>query len=125
MKKISFALLALALSYAGMAQNYWAAHTGDLSKIATDKAVARQSFPKEFKLFNLNDASLRQQLFTVVDGAARHTTIIAIPNAYGQMEEFSIVEASNFEPALQAQFPQIRAFSGRGITDPSAMLKLS
>ncbi|HET9432565.1 MAG TPA: zinc-dependent metalloprotease family protein, partial [Chitinophagaceae bacterium] len=34
-------------------------------------------------------------------------------------------EASNFEPALQAQFPEIRAYSGRGISDKFATLKLS
>ena len=34
-------------------------------------------------------------------------------------------EASNFEPALQAQFPEIRAYSGKGITDRYATLKLS
>src|SRR5206468_11645033 len=31
----------------------------------------------------------------------------------------------NFEPALQARFPEIRAYSGKGITDKSAILKLS
>ena len=34
-------------------------------------------------------------------------------------------EASNFEPDLQASFPEIRAFSGKGITDKYATLKLS
>jgi hypothetical protein len=35
------------------------------------------------------------------------------------------VEASNFEPELQAKFPEIRAFSGKGITDKYATIKLS
>ena len=48
-----------------------------------------------------------------------------LPNADGQIEQFEVFEASNFEPALQAQFPEIRAFSGKGITDKSATLKLS
>ena len=42
-----------------------------------------------------------------------------------QLEQFEIFEASNFMPALQAQFPEIRAYSGRGITDRYATLKLS
>jgi hypothetical protein len=41
------------------------------------------------------------------------------------MEKFEVYEASNFEPDLQAKFPEIRAFSGRGITDKYATLKLS
>ena len=52
-------------------------------------------------------------------------TIISLPNAAGNIEEFEVYEASNFEPALQAQFPEIRAFSGKGITDKYATLKLS
>ena len=36
-----------------------------------------------------------------------------------------MTEASNFEPALQAQFPEIRAYSGKGITDRYATIKLS
>ena len=42
-----------------------------------------------------------------------------------RFEEFEVFEASNFEPELQAQFPQIRAYSGKGITDKHATLKLS
>jgi hypothetical protein len=41
------------------------------------------------------------------------------------MEQFEVWEASNFDPALQAKYPQIRAFSGRGVTDKYATLKLS
>src|SRR5204863_3431064 len=51
--------------------------------------------------------------------------VIYLPNAEGNYEQFEVFEASNFEPALQAQFPEIRAFSGRGVTDPYAILKLS
>ena len=47
------------------------------------------------------------------------------PNADGGIEEFEVYEASNFEPDLQAQFPEIRAYSGKGITDRYATLKLS
>ena len=43
----------------------------------------------------------------------------------GNLEQFEVFEASNFEPALQAQIPEIRAFSGKGITDKYATLKLS
>jgi hypothetical protein len=106
------------------AQTYWSSHT-DAARITTDKAVARLSFPTEFKLFDLNKAPLQNELFRVVNNGTNHSTIISLPNVDGQIEQFEVVEASNFEPALQAQFPEIRAFSGRGITDPYATLKLS
>ncbi len=104
-------------------QDYWTSRT-DISGITTDKAVARQSFPKEFKLFDLTVDPLKQELFSVTD-KTRQSTIIALPNAEGNIEKFEVFEASNFEPDLQARFPLIRAFSGRGITDKYATLKLS
>jgi hypothetical protein len=111
---------------AAMAQekNAWSSYAR-VGTIATDKAVARLSFPKEFKLFNLNAAALKQDLLAVAGNATRHSVVISVPNADGNMEQFEIFEASNFEPALQARFPEIRAFSGRGITDRYATLKLS
>ncbi len=120
---VMFVLVALA----GFSQTdkYWSVNTESRSAIVTDKAVSRLTFPKEFKLFNLNLAAIRQQLFNVVDNRNSHSTIITLPNADGNLEEFEVVEASNFDPALQARFPEIRAFSGKGITDRYAMLKLS
>jgi len=112
----------------GFAQTdqFWSANTDSRSNIITDKAVARLSFPKDFNLFTVHFEPLRQQLFSIVDNkAGKHSTIISLPNAEGKLEQFEVVEASNFEPALQARFPEIRAFSGRGITDKYATLKLS
>jgi len=48
-----------------------------------------------------------------------------LPNADGQMEDFVMYEASNFEPDFTSSPPQIRAYLGRGITDKYATLKLS
>ena len=126
MKKILLAMLTIASFHFAMSQkqNGWSAHLG-IDVPQKDKGVARKTFPTEFKLYDLNLTAIRAELFKVVENAQSHTTVINIPNADGQMEAFEIVEASNFEPALQAQFPEIRAFSGRGITDKSAMLKLS
>jgi hypothetical protein len=101
---------------------YWSPHN-DNGKTITDKAVARLSFPKDYKLFDLDIDPLRQKLFAVSNHG--YSTIISLPNADGQTEEFEVFEASNFEPDLQAEFPQIRAYSGKGITDKYAMLKLS
>ncbi len=128
MKKIVLLSTVLAgLFSTGYSQSdiFWSAETANRNSITTDKAVSRSSFPKEFKLFSLNSTAFRQAAFSVVGNTTKHSTIITLPNADGNLEQFEIVEASNFEPALQAQFPQIRAYSGRGITDKSAILKFS
>jgi hypothetical protein len=116
----------LSISVTSLTQEkYWSSYSGSRN-IPTDKAVARQSFPKEFKLFTLDINSLRQELFAITGNqAARRTTVISLPDVDGNIEQFEVVEASNFEPALQARFPEIRAFSGKGITDKASTLKLS
>ncbi len=127
-KTLLFLLVSVIFSFAGFSQSdkFWSAHTENASKIVTDKAVSRLAFPKEFKLFDLNITPLRNELFTIVDNnPSKQSTIISLPNATGGIEQFQVFEASNFEPALQAQFPEIRAFSGKGITDKSATLKIS
>ncbi len=119
-------MLALHTSVHAQDKNYWAANTDSRSSITTDKAVARLTYPKLFKLFNLNITSLRKELFSVVDNnASKRSATISLPNADGNIEQFEVFEASNFEPALQARFPEIRAYSGKGITDRYATLKLS
>src|SRR6187399_2277736 len=105
-------------------QSYWSQYN-DATTLVPDKAVKRKSFPGTYKLFGLNIIAFRQQLFSIVGDQAQHSTIITIPNVQGVMEQFEVYEASNFEPALQTRFPDIRAFSGKGITDKQATLKLS
>ena len=126
MKKSLLILLSFAFFGMAMAQpkSHWTLPTSKAG-IVTDKGVARLSFPTQFKLFSLNLAGLHDELFQVVDNRQAHSTIITLPNAEGQLEQFEVFEASNFEPALQARFPEIRAFSGKGLTDKFATLKLS
>lgn len=125
MKKCLLFTLAVSFLLTAYAQqNYWNVYTGT-GKIPLDKTVARLSFPKEYKLFSLDQNLLRNELFKVVNNHTSHATVISLPNADGAVEEFEIVEASNFDTELQAQFPEIRAFSGKGITDKYASLKLS
>ena len=72
----------------------------------------------------MNIEPLKNELSAIVDSKS-NSTIISLPNADGGIEQFEVFEASNFEPELQAKFPDIRAFSGRGLTDKYATLKLS
>lgn len=129
MKKNLFLTCVLALTSTlvfSQADDFWSANNERKADITTDKAVARLAYPKEFKLFDLNITSLRKGLFSVAgSNVNRHSTVITLPNADGNLEEFEVFEASNFEPDLQARFPEIRAYSGKGITDKYATLKLS
>lgn len=127
-KVLRLTLLGALISTIGFAQTdqFWDANREIRSNIKTDKSVARLSFPDEFKLFDLKEAPLKKALFSIVgESRVKTSTIISLPNAAGNLEDFEIFESSNFEPDLQARFPEIRAYSGRGITDKYATLKLS
>ena len=117
-KLIVLASLAALTSTSAFSQadRFWSANHDNRSAIATDKAVTRLSYPKDFKLFNLNAAPFRQELFAVAGpNRSKSSTIVSIPNADGNLEDFEVVEASNFEADLQAQFPGIRAYAdGKG-----------
>ena len=92
----------------------------------SDRATTRLTFPTDLRVFNLNFASFQREVFRIVcQRPAQTSTVISLPNADGVLEKFEVYEASNFKPALQERFPEIRAYSGKGITDRSATVKLS
>jgi subtilisin-like proprotein convertase family protein len=95
--------------------------------IKTSKNATRISFPDEFKTFKLSLQIIREALANAPQrfGGKASGVVIALPNAQGGLEKFEVFEASNFEPALQAQFPQIRSYFGRGIDDKKATLRMS
>ena len=117
-------LLFVTISY-GQTDKAWT-----LSKeqnIKKNKNVERESFPEEFKLMQLDVSILRQALRGAPDRSLRSSkgVIISLPNAEGVLERFEVFEASNFEPELQAQFPEIRSYAGNGIDDKYARLRMS
>lgn len=93
-------------------------------QVTKHKSVLRETFPTNFKLFQLDLPVIRETMMGIADRKGQKTTI-TIPNADGNLEQFEISEASNFEPTLQANFPQIRAFSGKSLSSPGSTLKIS
>jgi hypothetical protein len=82
MRKLILLASLSALTASAFSQDrFWSANNDDRSAIAKDKAVARLSYPKEFKLFNLNAAPFRQELFAVAGAnRSKNSTIVSIPN---------------------------------------------
>ena len=77
-------------------------------------------------MFALDEAALKNSLETLQNKTSKQSRIeITIPNMSGELEKFSVWESSNFEPELQAQNPDIRAYNGIGITDKKASLYFS
>lgn len=94
--------------------------------VAVSKNTQRLSFPEEFKIFSLDLQAFRQNLAVAPKvNSNRQGVIVSFPNANGNMERFEVFEYSNFTPELQAKFPEIRAYSGKGIDDKLAQIRLS
>jgi hypothetical protein len=72
------------------------------SPSASDDAGAR---PTQFKAYRADLAGIRAQL-------AGGRTTLSIPDPAGTPTDFSVVEDSAMEPALQAAHPEIRTYAG-------------
>lgn len=76
--------------------------------------------------YNLNEQQLKQTLQNAPERFSKKAgTLINLPTADGKIEQFLVWEASNFSPALQAKFPEIRSYIGLGVDDPHAYLRFS
>ncbi len=119
-----FSLVITNLGYS-QTEKAWSNYKGQNVKVAI--SAQRESFPQVFQLMELDLNVLKQVLNTASDrfAAKKSNTIISLPNSEGKLESFSIFEASNFAPDLQAQFPEIRSYVGQGIDDKYARLRLS
>lgn len=96
------------------------------STTATSAKLLGKLDAKNAILFQLDEEVLKAKLKEVQDKILSKTSIqITVPNAQGVLEKFIIHEDSNFEPELQAKYPEIRSYSGTGVTDPTAVLNFS
>lgn len=76
--------------------------------------------------YKLNESLLIQKIAASTSKSSGNSTSeITIPNANGVLERFLVWESSNFEPELQAKYPEIRAYVGTGLDDKTAKIHFS
>ncbi len=125
MKKILLFLAAAMVAIPVSAQK------GGWAKVGADKArglerVREGSYAENQQLYVLDVQAMRQTLAQAPDKFSGQPGVeILIPNADGALEKFVVWENSNFAPGLQAQFPDIRAYAGKGIDDKYATINFS
>ncbi|MCE3282650.1 MAG: hypothetical protein K0Q66_1387, partial [Chitinophagaceae bacterium] len=114
------------------------ATTGLLAQTNLWEAVPESSFvrnesekklisPVAFRALKLDTVGLLALLETAPKEftlAANTPLVIALPMPDGTTARFAVVNSPMMEPGLQAQFPYIKTFSGRGIDDATATLKM-
>ena len=126
LKKGSLVLVCVMSVFYCAAQNYFFEDLPEKSlKIASNQ---RAIIPAKYRTVKLNKAGLLNFLTTVTSEKANvvnvANSIIEIPLPLGGTAKFYIWESSTMEAGLAAKFPGIHTFTGQGIDDPTANIKL-
>lgn len=89
---------------------------------------ARKTIPDQYLVFALERQALQERLAQAPD---RHIAasnlppvLLELPMPNGQLETFQVYETAMMAPELAARYPMIRTYSGRGIDDPTATVRL-
>lgn len=123
--KITLILAILFWNQKIKAQNTW--RKVEISTVTKNKNVQRLSFPNNFDIYQTSFSEIKSKLQNApsILKANSSQNIITIPNIKGIEERFEIFEFSNFDNQLQQQFPEIRSYTGKGIDDKNATIRLS
>ncbi|AWA29490.1 hypothetical protein HYN48_04965 [Flavobacterium magnum] len=126
MKKIILFLIALLFTGSIFAQKKNAWQAADPSAFSGRETIRSGAYSENQQFFTFDLAAMKNMLANAPERFSGQSGVrISIPTVSGNMEEFLVWENSNFEPGLQAKYPDIRAYIGRGITDNTAKLYFS
>lgn len=126
MKKIVLLLLILTNSIYVFSQKSSIWKKVNEANVVVSKKIRTTTYSENQILFNFDRQSFIASLSNVANRFSGLPGVqIALPNAAGEIEQFLVWENSNFEPELQAQYPEIRAYVGKGISDVTAKLNFS
>jgi len=120
---IFIALVLMPLTSINAQENRWSKQD--------DNTVATLSYeiPNKYTVFQLDEQALVNDLTNIPDwsvvSARQSQVTVSIPTANGNLEKFTISEASVMVPELQARFPEIRSYVGQGVDNPEAILRMS
>ena len=94
-------------------------------KISSGSVSKRANTLDSERLYYKLNADFLQTKLAATNKSSIATAEITIPNSNGVLERFTVWESSNFEPELQAKYPEIRAYEGTGLDDKSAKIHFS
>ncbi len=119
-----FSLLIIFYSFLGFSQNLWI----DLSESKIFNIGERVIIPESYRVLKLNTELIKDYLKSApmefTSEAYNNPSIIELPLPDGSFQKFKFWESPTMEPELQHKFPEIRTYTGQGIDDPYATLKM-
>ncbi|MFN3874221.1 MAG: reprolysin-like metallopeptidase, partial [Ignavibacterium sp.] len=119
-----FFLLIIFYSFLGFSQNLWI----DLSESKISYIGERVIIPESYRVLKLNTELIKDYLKSApmefTSEAHNNPAIIELPFPDGSFQKFKFWESPTMEPELQNEFTEIRTYTGQGIDDPYATLKM-
>ncbi len=114
-------------SFAQNKTNWWR-QMNDNALTQTGKNVFERNYqPDAYKVFQLDEINMAYFLNHTPSikktKVAESGSIITVPVSDGTMESFRVVEFSVMSDELQAKYPDIRAYTGEGITHPGSVIR--
>ena len=107
----------------GFTQNLWY----DISETEIPQSGERRIVPREFRTvkieLNALQAILDQAPLRFSPEATGNTLTLELPTPDGRTSRFLLTESPVMKPELQARYPDIRCYTGKGIDDSGALLK--
>ncbi|MFN0034077.1 MAG: reprolysin-like metallopeptidase [Saprospiraceae bacterium] len=123
-KRLLTPLLALAFVGTLHAQSVWS----DVPQSGIPAAGERRIQPSKSRAVQLDLSALRPVLAAAPErfspaAESGNLPILSLPLPGGGTGRFQLEETPVMHPDLQAKYPEIRSYTGRGIDDPTAVLK--
>lgn len=123
---IIFTLFFVSISVAQKQENLWL--KSSIQNVKKENVIFYKTTPKNSILVSLDIELLKLRLLNIpVRGLSSDSEGVRInfPNQEGDFESYLVKEASVMTPELQSQFPDIRAYVGKGIDNPASIIRFS
>ena len=122
LKKILF-FAAFLLSHALVAQTMWA----EMPATKVTPVGERRIIPQKYRTFRLDLTAIQPLLSAAPErftaAAADNATVLTLPMPDGTAQRFRLYESPVMAPSLQEKYSDIRCYTGRGLDNPTALLK--
>ena len=103
-------------------QNYWT----KITRNSSDELRPRWTNPKVFSLYQVDLDKIKNDLEKAPKRFSDdESLVLKFPDSDGNIRNYIVQEASIMEPALQAQFPEIRTYTGWEKGAPSNTIRFS
>ncbi|MFN3907434.1 MAG: reprolysin-like metallopeptidase [Flavobacterium sp.] len=97
------------------------------NEISNKELLDRNSFPREFQLFELNVLQLKQSLQFAPQRASgiNSNVLVTFPNGKGELGVYRVYEAPVMTPEFQEMFPDNKSYIAESVQNPAEFIRFS